>query len=1240
MNNLYQHYIIDLSSNNNFVQIPTVQGDGNNIRGFEVELIENGVQYEIDQNDCVIAIMGTKPDTSQIMNDCQLTDDGYIQVDITSQMSAVKGRGEYQIVLMSKSTNSQLKSFPFHIFTTPATFDIDHIVSTDEFQTLTRNIVKTEEVIEEANDTISDMRDLESSVEKAEKARVNAEKSRIDAEATRQSNESTRQSNENTRNTNENTRKANEISRQAAETDRDNAETDRDNAESYRMTNEAARQNNEIIRQTNETIRQTNTTAAITNADEATERANNAAIVCEDIISESGIVAQKATEAANSATSASTSAANALASEKNAKTSETNAAKSELAAATSATNAANSEATANEKAAEALNYSEQAKSYAVGGTGTRTEEDIDNAKYYYEQARGISSGLAGTLMPMGTVNFANLPTLSSVDSGWMYNISDQFTTTSDFKEGSGHIIPAGANIYKTADEKWDVLAGTPVTGIKGSAESSYRKGNVDLTAENIGLGKVPNVSTNDQTPTFTQATARANIASGEKLSTIMGKIMKFFADLKTVAFSGKYSDLTGTPIIPTASITTPKANGTAAVGTEAAFARGDHAHPAQTTISGNAGSATKLATARTIDGVSFNGSAAITHYGTCSTAAATAAKEVAITGFSLVAGAVVRVKFTATNTVANPTLNVNNTGAKAIHYRGAAISARYLAANRTYEFVYNGTQYELVGDVNTNTTYSNMTGATSSAAGKAGLVPAPAAGAQAKYLRGDGSWQELPDSIYQRHDALSDGTPIVTNSTDWNTLTSPGSYKVTSGSTIADGINAPTGEYGNGLMFVIRNIDSNNQSYIFQLYFPTVPRFSAMWIRYSYGTNVDTTGSLVWGYWIKSPWVNNNNYTHGLGDKVYFTNADNTVTKAGIVMQNYRSYGVEMLIGAGGNTFIGAGESVVYAPQWLSDNTVEWPHGKPAYDGPGGEIMYFTSDSGFYFLSNMGSLDNNGAVRGRFICIDTNSHLYPSEDRAQQLGRSGNRWSKVWANEIGMGGTTDNSRIVWADDGILRFFGANKARIGTDSGYLDISGVTLNSEAIIARAASRIESNRPYMIKCTDGKSSTHLIIGVLNPNATTSDTTITSSGSTLNILTNGGGLRVLNQSSTSIDGVSTTLVYDPIAASKFLTYSSSRYKENIRNMTEEEALQILKYRVVSYDYKVEYGGEKDQQGLIAEEAYDINSFQVSLDEDGQPSSIDYSKFVPQLIKMVQIQQEQINNLKNEIAMLENNKNS
>jgi hypothetical protein len=86
-------------------------------------------------------------------------------------------------------------------------------------------------------------------------------------------------------------------------------------------------------------------------------------------------------------------------------------------------------------------------------------------------------------------------------------------------------------------------------------------------------------------------------------------------------------------------------------------------------------------------------------YGSCSTAAATAEKAVSATGFSLVTGAKVVVKFTVTNTAANPTLNVNSTGAKAIYYRDAAITAGYLAANRTYEFVYTNEKVDPIYDI-------------------------------------------------------------------------------------------------------------------------------------------------------------------------------------------------------------------------------------------------------------------------------------------------------------------------------------------------------------------------------------------------------------------------------------------------------------------------------------------------------------------------------------------------------------
>ncbi len=53
------------------------------------------------------------------------------------------------------------------------------------------------------------------------------------------------------------------------------------------------------------------------------------------------------------------------------------------------------------------------------------------------------------------------------------------------------------------------------------------------------------------TAIFTAAGTRSNIANGDTLATIFSKIAKFFGDLKTVAFSGSYNDLTNKPTIPT-----------------------------------------------------------------------------------------------------------------------------------------------------------------------------------------------------------------------------------------------------------------------------------------------------------------------------------------------------------------------------------------------------------------------------------------------------------------------------------------------------------------------------------------------------------------------------------------------------------------------------------------------------------------------------------------------------------------
>lgn len=87
--------------------------------------------------------------------------------------------------------------------------------------------------------------------------------------------------------------------------------------------------------------------------------------------------------------------------------------------------------------------------------------------------------------------------------------------------------------------------------------------------------------------------------------------------------------------------------------------------------------------------------------GSCSTAADTAAKTVAVQGnnFSLETNAIVVVTFTITNTASNPTLDVSSSGAKSIYYNGTNIDSKILIANKSYIFIYDGTNWNLVGDV-------------------------------------------------------------------------------------------------------------------------------------------------------------------------------------------------------------------------------------------------------------------------------------------------------------------------------------------------------------------------------------------------------------------------------------------------------------------------------------------------------------------------------------------------------------
>ena len=214
----------------------------------------------------------------------------------------------------------------------------------------------------------------------------------------------------------------------------------------------------------------------------------------------------------------------------------------------------------------------------------------------------------------------------------------------------------------------------------------------------VGLDNVPNVATNDQTPTFTEASTRANIVSGEKLSTLFGKIKKFFADLKTVAFTGSYTDLSNKPTsMQNPNSLTLTMNGSATNYNGSATASKSWYAP---TSGGTAGY-----------NLISNGSGAPVWqqppYAVCNTSGSTVAKTVSITNFKLVTGVRVFIKFTyAHDSTTKATLNVNNTGAKSIRYKGYGVFKGYNGGNNSskqypntweageiVEFIYDGTEW-------------------------------------------------------------------------------------------------------------------------------------------------------------------------------------------------------------------------------------------------------------------------------------------------------------------------------------------------------------------------------------------------------------------------------------------------------------------------------------------------------------------------------------------------------------------
>ena len=365
-----------------------------------------------------------------------------------------------------------------------------------------------------------------------------------------------------------------------------------------------------------------------------------------------------------------------------------------------------------------------------------------------------------------------LPTASSTLGG--------VKTTSTVTSTSGLTacpIIGGVPYYKDTNTTYTLPNATSSTlgGVKIGNNITISSGTISLTKDNVtaALGYTP--PTTDTTYSVATTSANGLMSSTDK------------SKLDGIATGATKN---------TASSTTPKANGTAAVGSESNYARGDHVHPAQTTVSGNAGTATKFASAQSVtltgdvtgSASSQAGWSVATTLANSGVTAGSYGPTANVTGTNgttiNVPQITVDAKGRVTSVVnrvytskdSNTTYSAATTSADGLMTSAMVTKLNGIATGANAYTLPNATSSVLGGvkigsnitissgtisltkdnvtaalgytPPTTNTTYSNMTAATSSAAGKAGLVPAPAAGKQASFLRGDGTWAVPTNTTY------------------------------------------------------------------------------------------------------------------------------------------------------------------------------------------------------------------------------------------------------------------------------------------------------------------------------------------------------------------------------------------------------------------------------------------------------------------------------------------------------------
>lgn len=276
--------------------------------------------------------------------------------------------------------------------------------------------------------------------------------------------------------------------------------------------------------------------SALSSKESAENSATSAAGSAESAQGNKESAEASALAAENSATAAQQSAESAAASAVSAASSASSAISSKEASADSESNAQRYSMLAEQNASTATDKATLAKSYAVGGTGTRAGEDTDNAMYYMNQAKAQTGDIPTKLSQME--NDAGFITIA-VDNLINYYKSSQLYTRTEV-DAKLSAIPKFAIVAVDAlpteniSETTIYLLKEQESGTNKCSEWVYMNGeweklgdiDIDLSGYLKKTGDGSNL-----TETFSQAASLANISSGESHSTIFGKIAKAIATI-------------------------------------------------------------------------------------------------------------------------------------------------------------------------------------------------------------------------------------------------------------------------------------------------------------------------------------------------------------------------------------------------------------------------------------------------------------------------------------------------------------------------------------------------------------------------------------------------------------------------------------------------------------------------------------------------------------------------------------